>query len=140
MRTVHRMAAVTAIAALAGVAAVATTAGAAKEHARAPKPAERTGITAATRTAIPAADRGKFQVTGIRVSSRSSYWAKAVISPRPAYRTQFDAAYVILVRSAASGKWTLLDLGTSQVGCAIAPISVLNDLGVGAECGSGDRL
>jgi hypothetical protein len=47
---------------------------------------------------------------------------------------------VVLVRSAVTNRWTVVDLGTDAVGCRIAPISVLRDLGMAASCPGRDRL
>ncbi len=134
------MAAVAAAGALIGAAAVTAAGAGAGEDARAPKAGERAAITAAAKGTIPAADRGKFRVTGIRISTRSRYWAKAVVAPKPAYRTSLQGAYMVLVRSALTGRWIPLDLGTSGVGCAVAPISVLRNLGIAGECPTGSDL
>jgi len=106
----------------------------------APKPGERTAFTAVARALVPQADRAKYRVVNIKVSSRSRYWASAVLTPVPAYRSSLEGAYMILVRSAVSNRWTVLDLGTSGVGCTIAPISVLKDLGYAGECPANGRL
>lgn len=119
---------------------LATTGGGAQEHARAPLPGERTAIAAATRGVIPAEVRPKVRITGIRVSTRSRYWAKASVVPLPAFRTSLEGAGAVLVRSAVSGRWTVVDIGTDAVGCPIAPISVLRDLGMAASCPDRDRL
>lgn len=112
----------------------------ARSHARAPRPAERAAIAKASLATIPQAERARFRVQSIRVSTRSRWWAKSVTAPRPKFRTQYEGAYLILVRSAVSNQWTVLDIGTSGVGCLIAPHRVLLDLGVGGECAPRERL
>jgi hypothetical protein len=119
---------------------LATTGGAAQEHSRAPLPSERTAIAAATRGVIPVDVRAKVRVAGIRVSTRSRSWAKASVIPLPAYRTSLEGAGAVLVRSAVTRRWTVVDIGTDAVGCRIAPISVLRDLGMAASCPDRDRL
>jgi hypothetical protein len=47
---------------------------------------------------------------------------------------------VVLVRSAVTNRWTVVDHGTDAGGCRIAPISVLRDLGMAASCPGRDRL
>lgn len=140
MRTRTRLAACAAAGALIGAVAVTATGTAAQQHSRAPKPAERTAITAAAKSTVPSADRGRFRITGIRVSTRSRYWAKAVVAPKPAYRNSLQGAYMVLVRSAITGRWIPLDPGTSGVGCTIAPAAVLRDLGIAGECPIGESL
>jgi len=109
-------------------------------HARAPQPAEAQAIAAAVLGELPQEFRARIRLTGVRVSTRSRHWATAVVAPRPAYRDTMLGSYVILVRSAVSGGWTVVDAGTSGVGCPIAPISVLRDLGRAGECPARDRL
>lgn len=140
MRTVHRVAVAATVATLLGAGAVAGTGVGASEHSRAPEPAERAGIVASAKGAIPTADRGKYRIVGVRVSSRSRSWATATVTPKPAYRASLQGAYMVLVRSALTGRWTILDLGTAMVGCGIAPDRVLTDLGIGGECPPGQRL
>lgn len=115
-------------------------AGGAEQHDRAPKAGERTAIARTAIGTIPTAERRKFRVGTIRISTRSRFWASAVVTPRPAFRTTTEGVYMILVRSAVSNRWTILDIGTSGVGCRVAPISVLRDLGYAGECPPGERL
>jgi len=119
---------------------LAATGGGAQEQSRAPLPGERTAIAAATRGVVPLQVRPKVRVAGIRVSTRSRHWARASIVPLPAYRATLEGAGVVLVRSAVTNRWTVVDLGTDAVGCRIAPISVLRDLGMAASCPGRDRL
>jgi hypothetical protein len=121
----------------AGASAVRQPAG---ELSRAPRPAERTAISSAALTALSPASRPKYRVAGIRVSTRSRYWSTASLVPRPAFRNVLPSGGVVLVRSAISGRWTPVDLGTDAIGCGIAPISVLRDFGWAGTCPPRDRL
>jgi hypothetical protein len=112
----------------------------AREMARAPRPAERVAISAAALTALTPSSRPKYRVVGIRVSTRSRYWSTASLVPRAAFRDTLPSGGVVLVRSAVSGRWTPVDLGTDAIGCAIAPISVLRDFGWAGTCPPRDRL
>ena len=50
------------------------------------------------------------------------------------YAIGLAAAYVVLIRLARAdrpGPWAVVDAGSSQVACGIAPTSVLRDLGLG---------
>jgi hypothetical protein len=69
-----------------------------------------------------------YRVTGQRISTVSQNWAIAQIVATPAFRSQFQNATVIAVRPAGTGQWVVVDLGTAQVGCGIAPDKVLADL------------
>lgn len=99
---------------------------------RAPSGKERRALTSAVLAShvggINKVPRNHFRVTGQRVSSVSSSWAKAVLVARPAFRTTFQNAIVIAVRPAGTTQWVVVDLGSAEVGCGIAPNKVLADL------------
>lgn len=153
MRWVKPMALLAAVA-LSGVGAVALAGSAAKdvpsepqrqvaqarEHARAARPAERAGIAPAALAALSPRSRPNYRVVAMRVSTRSRYWATASLVPRPAFRNTLPSGGVILVRSAVSGRWLALELGTDLIGCGIAPTSVLRDFGLAGGCPPGQRL
>ena len=109
----------------------------ATEQRRAAKPAEARAITAAVKNSPVAglrAVRSRFNVTGIRVSTRSAYWASANVTPKPAFEATFQSGYAVLIRLARAdrpGPWAVVDAGSSQVACGIAQTSVLRDLGLG---------
>ena len=134
-RAAGLIAAAAAAAALAG--AIASTGTGATEQRRAAKPAEARAITAAVKNSPVAglrAVRSRFNVTGIRVSTRSAYWASANVTPKPAFEATFQSGYAVLIRLARAdrpGPWAVVDAGSSQVACGIAPTSVLRDLGLG---------
>jgi hypothetical protein len=98
--------------------------------------AQTRAITRAVRTTrvanlnrVPASH---YRVTGIKVTTlpapRRGAWAIAQVTPTPPFRNTLQGATVILVRSAGTNAWTAVDVGTSEVGCGIAPNQVLQDL------------
>jgi len=99
---------------------------------RAPTTKEQKGIAnavLATHVAgLNTVPRSHYRVTGERVSSVSGSWAKAEVVARPAYRSTFQNASVVAVRLAGTSQWVVVDLGSAQVGCGIAPNKVLADL------------
>ena len=108
--------------------------------------AEARAITAAYRSSslgdVNRVPRSRYRFTGIRVSRLAPAWATAQQVPTPAGRATFQAAYGVLVRLAnrpgAAGPWVLVDVGSSDVGCGVAPARVLADLRL--SCSSGPRL
>jgi hypothetical protein len=135
----------TAAAAIALAGAIASTGAGASEHARTARSAEVRAITAAVKSSPVAglrAVRNRFNVTRIRVSTRSPYWATANVAPKPAYEATFQSGYAVLIRLARAdrpGPWAVVDAGSSGVACGIAPTSVLRDLGRGG-CPPGDSV
>jgi hypothetical protein len=45
-----------------------------------------------------------------------------------AFKSKFQNAFVVAVKLAGTSRWVVVDLGTAQVGCGIAPNKVLADL------------
>jgi hypothetical protein len=70
----------------------------------------------------------EYRVVGQRVSTVSENWASARLVATPAFRSSFQNAIVIAVRPAGTEQWTVVDLGSADVGCGIAPNKVLADL------------
>ncbi len=70
----------------------------------------------------------KYRVTGARVSTVSKSWATAQLVATPKARATFQNAYVIAVQPAGTAQWVVLDGGTAEVGCGIAPDRVIADL------------
>lgn len=70
----------------------------------------------------------QYETRGARVSTVSRYWAKVLIVARPRYVSRLQGGYAIAVRPAGGSAWVLVDFGTADVGCGIAPNSVLADL------------
>jgi hypothetical protein len=99
---------------------------------RSPKGGERQAIdnaVLATRVAgLNQVPRSHYRITGERVSTVSSSWAKAEIVARAGFKNSFQNAIVVEVRPAGTRQWVVVDLGSAQVGCGIAPDKVLADL------------
>lgn len=70
----------------------------------------------------------QYRTTGARVSSLSRAWGKVDIVPRPRYARSLQGGYAIAVRPAGGSAWVVVDFGTADVGCGIAPNSVIADL------------
>jgi hypothetical protein len=70
----------------------------------------------------------RYKVTNVRISSVSKAWAMASLEPTKGYQTTFQAATVLAVQPAGTHTWVVVDLGSAEVGCGIAPNPVLADL------------
>jgi hypothetical protein len=70
----------------------------------------------------------RYTVKNVRISTVSKAWAMASLVPTKAYRTTFQAATVLAVQPAGTREWVVVDLGSAEVGCGIAPNKVLADL------------
>jgi hypothetical protein len=70
----------------------------------------------------------RYSVTDVRVSTVSKAWAMASLVPTKPYRNTFQPATVVAVKPAGTREWVVVDLGTAEVGCGIAPNRVLADL------------
>jgi hypothetical protein len=85
--------------------------------------------------------RANYRFVGIRVSKLARSWATARQVPTPAAGATFQPAYGVLVRVATTprgaGPWVLVDVGSSEVGCAVAPKRVLADLRLSCAPGTG---
>jgi hypothetical protein len=82
-----------------------------------------------------------YRVTGQKVSTVSRSWALAKTAARPKYANSFQNASAVLVRPAGTSRWVVVDLGSSGVGCGIAPTSVLADLfNTKTPCPSGQGI
>lgn len=99
---------------------------------RAANAGERGGLTAAVHSSQVAGlnkiPPSRYRVTDQRVSTVSNHWATARLVATPAFRDSFQNATVVAVRLAGSSQWVVVDLGTADVGCGIAPNKVLADL------------
>lgn len=99
---------------------------------RAANAKERRALTQAVHASpvggINTVPRSHYRVTGQRVSTVSKSWAIAQLVAAPAFRTTFQNATVLAIRPAGTNTWVVVDLGTAQVGCGIAPDKVLADL------------
>jgi hypothetical protein len=70
----------------------------------------------------------RYTVTNVRISTVSKAWAMASLKATRAFRNSFQAATIVAVQPAGTSKWVVVDLGSAQVGCGIAPNAVLADL------------
>jgi hypothetical protein len=70
----------------------------------------------------------RYAVTNVRISTVSKAWAMASLAPTKAYRNSFQSATIVAVKPAGTREWIVVDLGTAEVGCGIAPDRVLSDL------------
>lgn len=82
---------------------------------------------------VPTSD---YAVRNGRVYAGSSYWGKvSIASTSPT----FQGATAVLVRPAGGSAWTVVDVGTSDTGCWVAPVGVAAAFKLGgATCGIGD--
>jgi hypothetical protein len=106
---------------------------------------ERAAITRAVQTSavggIKQVPKSHYKVTGIRVSTVSRSWAKANMVARPGFVGTFQNAEVVAVRLSGTSRWVVVDVGTADVGCGIAPNKVLADLfHVKTPCPSGEGI
>jgi len=77
-----------------------------------------------------------YAVTNGLVYAGSSYWGKVSIASRS---SSFQGATAVLVRPAGGSGWTVVDVGTSDVGCRVAPTGVAAAFKLGgANCGVGN--
>jgi hypothetical protein len=99
---------------------------------RAANATERQGLTNAVHASVVAGinkvPQNRYTVTGQRVSTVSKSWASARLVATPAFKSSFQAAIVVAVKLAGTNRWVVIDLGSAQVGCGIAPNTVLADL------------
>jgi len=70
----------------------------------------------------------RYRVANVKISTVSRAWAMASLVPAKAFRNSFQAATIVAVQPAGTSKWVVVDLGSAQVGCGIAPNVVLADL------------
>lgn len=70
------------------------------------------------------------------VYAGSSYWGKVSIASTS---STFQGATAVLVRPAGGSGWTVVDVGTSDVGCSVAPTGVAAAFKLGGpNCGIGN--
>lgn len=90
---------------------------------RAPNARERSAITHTLRASTETRMVRCFHVRSIVISTAGP-WARATLVPCNPQR--FDAALAVLHR--IGDNWRLSDLGTSGIGCTVAPARVRRDL------------
>ena len=74
---------------------------------------------------IPA---NRYQVSRARISTVSASWASAWVEPTKRFRATLQGIEVVAVKLAGKSTWVVVDAGTAEVGCGIAPDPVLADL------------
>jgi hypothetical protein len=70
----------------------------------------------------------KYRVTGAKVSTVSPSWATANVTPTRAAQDTLQGGTAVAVRLAGTRQWVVVDFGTAEVGCGIAPDPVIADL------------
>jgi hypothetical protein len=95
-------------------------------------PAQVKSLTRAAR-ATPVAGintipTNRYVVSRAKISTVSPSWAAAWLEPGKRYRNTFQSIEVLAVKLAGTGSWAVVDAGTAEVGCGVAPDSVLADL------------
>ena len=86
---------------------------------------QKTAITTAIQTTSVAGlnqvPQANYTVGETVLYAGSKYWARASIVATPAARATFQGSIAVLARSGGTNTWTVLDIGTSGVGCRVAP-------------------
>jgi hypothetical protein len=72
--------------------------------------------------------RNRYRISNAKISTVGKSWATASLVPTKRSRATFQPAYVLAVNPAGTGSWVVVDLGSAEVGCGIAPDPVLADL------------
>jgi hypothetical protein len=99
---------------------------------RSATPSQAAALTRAVRiSAVGGIDKvpvDRYKVSRVKISTVSKAWAMASLVPTKAFVRTFQPAYVVAVKLAGTSAWVVVDLGSAEVGCGIAPDSVLSDL------------
>ena len=117
--------------ALLGAASLLVPAGAALASTRATS-AQASAVAKAVRSStvggINKVPTKRYKVANVRISTVSKAWAMASLVANKGYQSTFQAATVLAVQPAGTREWVVVDLGSAEVGCGIAPNRVLADL------------
>jgi hypothetical protein len=70
----------------------------------------------------------RYQVSRAKISTVSTSWASAWVEPTKRFQATLQGIEVVAVRLAGKSTWVVVDAGTAEVGCGVAPNSVLADL------------
>jgi hypothetical protein len=103
------------------------------------RPASKSEVKAITKavqtTPVAGIDKvptDHYTVGGIKVttlpSRRTGAWSIAQLKPAAQFKNTLQGGTAILIRPAGTRGWTVVDFGTSEVGCGFAPNQVLQDL------------
>lgn len=72
--------------------------------------------------------KARYRVIDAKISTVSRSWATATVAPKPRWAMSLQGGYVIAVQPAGTKSWVVVDFGSADVGCGIAPNSVIADL------------
>jgi hypothetical protein len=70
----------------------------------------------------------RYQLKDAKISTVSRSWASASLVPTKRFQAMLQGIEVVAVKLAGTGTWVVVDAGSAEVGCGIAPESVLADL------------
>jgi ABC-type glycerol-3-phosphate transport system substrate-binding protein len=74
---------------------------------------------------IPA---NRYRVSRAKISTVSTSWASAWVEPTKRFQATLQGIEVVAVKPGGTSTWVVVDAGTAEVGCGIAPNAVLADL------------
>jgi hypothetical protein len=74
---------------------------------------------------IPAS---RYRVSRAKISTVSASWASASVEPTKRFQATLQGIEVVAVKPGGTSTWVVVDAGTAEVGCGIAPDPVLADL------------
>jgi hypothetical protein len=69
-----------------------------------------------------------YRVSRVRISTVSASWASASVVPTKRFQATLQGIEVVAVKLAGKSTWVVIDAGSAEVGCGIAPDPVLADL------------
>jgi hypothetical protein len=70
----------------------------------------------------------RYRVERAKISTVSTSWASAWVEPTKRFQATLQGIEVVAVRPGGTSAWVVVDAGTAEVGCGIAPDPVLADL------------
>ncbi len=70
----------------------------------------------------------RYRVTRAKISTVSTSWASAWVEPTKRFQATLQGIEVLAVKPGGTSTWVVVDAGTAEVGCGIAPDPVLADL------------
>lgn len=75
--------------------------------------------------AIPA---NRYRVVRAKISTVSTSWASAWVEPTKRFQATLQGIEVVALKPGGTSTWVVVDAGSAEVGCGIAPDPVLADL------------
>ncbi len=70
----------------------------------------------------------RYRVTRAKISTVSTSWASGWVEPTKRFQATLQGIEVVAVKPGGTSTWVVVDAGTAEVGCGIAPDPVLSDL------------